>query len=371
MEKEEDLEKIDSAAKEQAKNAVETAENAEKQAEEAVEQIESAEKMENQVRELETLEAKKPTKSKSKAPLIAIIIILLAALIGVVVYLVISNINKPVEEAATEPAENSVSEQTEEKEEVVSQTEADKEKAVKTVVDELIKAMDEATSVTKNNFQYSLINFTKEYDQRRVAYKVENALAASFLEKEYDIKGEVKKETVEYVGSSATNQEITDRAITSMINKLEELGFVSYQDYALFHMAKYINNDTGVICSGYSAGDLLYVGCSHISWISEEKIALINALYEAFATSPTFLEADPDDIENSSYAPYQRITASQLGGYALLYRTSPEAKWQYLTGGNGAPQCSEFESNVDASRAFAGFSCYRGNGTTESAVTAQ
>lgn len=102
--------------------------------------------------------------------------------------------------------------------------------------------------------------------------------------------------------------------------------------------------------------------CSNTGWhwLSDAEKAEINEFAEAFKDKtgnyPKVI-GGAFGMRDSEFEPYQTVMVNLGGGRGLYYRVSPEAKWQYVTGGQGVPSCSEFDTE-DARKAYLGYACW-------------
>ena len=158
--------------------------------------------------------------------------------------------------------------------------------------------------------------------------------------------------------------------LVGLQSKLEDAGFVSIGN--LPHLGSagpqvigYLNPD-GIVCGAYSnldASSTNTLECAKTdwAWLTDEERSLIKELEEAYYNKtgqyPLTVygfEAEPKD---SSVTPYQTLSVAIGGGGGLFYRTSPEAKWQFFTGGQAAPGCDAYDTD-DLKKAFADTICY-------------
>lgn len=119
----------------------------------------------------------------------------------------------------------------------------------------------------------------------------------------------------------------------------------------------FVNQTSGVVCSVNPNG----ADCGYKTWYNKADAQLSNTLAqvykEATGKDAHYLVAQVSAIKDSPVAPYQNISVGMPGFGALFYRLSPDAEWQYFAEGQGAPQCSEYNTD-DLRKAFAGFSCF-------------
>ena len=157
----------------------------------------------------------------------------------------------------------------------------------------------------------------------------------------------------------------------SSLGILPRLGSAGPQAYG------YLNTGRNIICSvsegaesgNYGVVNYYYVllECAKTDWIwlTEEEKSLVydltTAYYEKEGEYPDILY-NFDNIKNSQYEPYQTLMVGVSGAHAEFYRVSPDAKWQFFTAGQAAPDCSEYNTE-DLKKAYLGEVCYEyGNG---------
>ena len=162
--------------------------------------------------------------------------------------------------------------------------------------------------------------------------------------------------------------------------KLKEEGFVSvgdlpYQGSTGPQIIGY-RNPNNIICGVYyNLGESVtnYLECAKTdwTWLTDEEKVLIGKLetayYKKTGQYPTIIYGFGAKPKDSTAPPYQTLQVAIGGGGALFYRVSPEAEWQYFTGGQAVPECDEYNTE-DLKKAFAGSSCYNPLTASDSTV---
>lgn len=122
-------------------------------------------------------------------------------------------------------------------------------------------------------------------------------------------------------------------------------------------------SDDGYFCKVSKSGTL-YVGCGHTGWISDEKIALVEKLGDAFVSEnggtqekPLYVNASVLDIKTSKSGNYQTLTGSISNGAGVFYRKGTDGEWKYFTGGHVGPSCDMFNTD-ELKEAFEGYTCW-------------
>lgn len=310
--------------------------------------------------------------SAKKNPNKKLIITLAAALVGLAVIigvvLLIMNLNKKPETVS--PAESSAKTETAKTEKTL--TSAEKEAAVKEVLTELKAAVTTTTNPAgaaeeTNDNTETTTEFQDVYDSASPLYKPEDMEVGLAMEKSFGIY---------YTKEVPEGSDLSD--IRFMVNKirskLEELGFSIYTGVELTSgTTEYINEADEIICSGIETTLPLTISCSHLSWLSAEKIALVDLLakayYEKEKTYPAIIDATQADVKNSIYEPYQKLTASLGDAAGLFYRATKSASWVFFAGTQAALPCEDYYADTGARRAFAGDVCY--DKTTQENSTVQ
>lgn len=160
----------------------------------------------------------------------------------------------------------------------------------------------------------------------------------------------------------------------------ESIGTLPFLGSAGPKIDGYLNASRNIVCGvsedsewGYGgAQDFVYLECAKTdwTWLTKDEKALVAELEAAYhektgeypTTIHNFGNSNP---KNSKQEPYQTLSVSLGGGFGLFYRTSPDAKWQFFTGGQAPPDCSEYNTE-DLKKAYLGEFCY--NGLAESTV---
>lgn len=163
-------------------------------------------------------------------------------------------------------------------------------------------------------------------------------------------------------------------------SKLEKIGFSAIGQLPVMGstgpiIQGYLNSEKNIVCGLYSEGtyqnpndpndgyDSAYLECAKTDWIwlTDEEKQLASALEKAYHDKtgeyPSVLYGLDAEVEDSTVEPYQTIDVAIGGGYAKFYRVSPEAEWQYFTGGQTLQDCSAYDTD-DLKKAFSGEACY-------------
>lgn len=246
--------------------------------------------------------------------------------------------------------ESSSSSETQKKEKGL--TESEKQAIVKNVFQEIKKTLPE------DETKYSVQDI---YDTTFPNYLATGAKTPMPLEKSYGIIISIKDDKPEDL-----TQSIATDAKASTIKQ----GFTSYTDGGKDSKGNtgWLNKDLKVLCTPITNNETsVSLSCGYTSWLSAEKIALGNALAEAYKTTeeeyPAVIDANPSDIENSPYRPYQKITATMLDKVGLFYRPSSDGDWVFFgLAKSGGISCSEFYSDSGARHAFQGEVCLDADG---------
>ena len=245
--------------------------------------------------------------------------------------------------------------QTENQEEVVNSSDTavgiidltQNDANVRAVVDEMQKVATDTSGVGD----------IKVYDRLFPLVKSQNAKTLLRLEKSYGL----------YAFSELDNIDESSAITEAIVKKLKELGFVDNDD--IFGPAyvvggsNLINSDSGIICN-ISGGLPFTAECGHISWVSDESIALANKLSDAYnsveGSYPFSINLRGYTIKDSSVSPYQTLRVAISNAMGLFYRTSPDTDWQYFTATQAVLNCDDFNTQ-DLKNAFAGETCYDGS----------
>lgn len=173
--------------------------------------------------------------------------------------------------------------------------------------------------------------------------------------------------------STSIYSDNNQNTINSLKRKLGEEGFKSVGTLQFLGSAGpsiegFLNSNKKIICGMFNEyefdlnRDYVTLTCSNTGWhwLTDAEKAEINELAEAFKDKTGDYPRVIGGIFNigeSQYEPYQTATVNLGGGRGLYYRVSPEAKWQYVTGGQAVPSCSEFDTE-DARKAYLGHPCW-------------
>ena len=290
--------------------------------------------------------------NKKRGPIFYVVagLIGVAAIIAIIIFAnMIINANKK----QSEPQKEQTVAPVEQPEEKKTMTAAEKEAAAKDVLASLKTAAEKSVGGT-------VLKFQDIYDTYFPYYVPKNAKTGLQLDKAFSI----------YYNSESTNDiNVIETAAEAVRDKLDELGFVEYDEVALAGGPQYIDEETGVICGTVSSGIPFIITCGHTSWITTEKLAFVNSLAEAYYEKmqkyPDALNASKSDIVDSVFEPYQRLIASMPDAGAVFYRSSPTASWVFFAAGQAAPTCAEYAKDTGARRAFQGQTCLNASGQVE------
>ena len=237
---------------------------------------------------------------------------------------------------------------------------------VRAIVYEMQKVVGEADDIV----------FVRIFDRYPPIAKNQDAKTYLSLERSYGLR--VWRESGGADDSTAVAEAI-DR-------KLRELGFVDDDGMSddsflsTYYGRHLINYDSGIVCRFTYTNLPFDVTCGHVSWISDESVAIASELADAYYAAngrypfDISLLFDTNSwgvaIKDSSVAPYQTIDVGITNAGASFYRTSPDADWQYFTTAQGPANCAEFDTQ-DLKNAFAGTFCYDGIGLDAKDSTVQ
>lgn len=210
------------------------------------------------------------------------------------------------------------------------------------------------SDLTRNTGAGGVVTMAIEnvYDQQSLTVKPQGVNVAINLERSYGfVVAEVSdKELYDFVMSGKLGVDLSEVLVQRGFAKGDEV----------MGIAVYENSNTGVLCT-VGSGLPFNVVCGHESWYDKDKVAFWNELAEAYkekiGSYPYYIDANEEDIEDSEYAPYQRLQASEFGAASLFYRTEPDAKWQYFTGTQAILNCSQYDTE-DLKKAYLGEPCY-------------
>ncbi len=296
----------------------------------------------------------KPPRDPKMIRVIAGGVIALVMIIGLSIFLTI--LNKRTIPEKTETKDNT-SEET--KKDSTYLTESEKQTLVKDYLakfkEAAISAAPSSSSEDKSEAEYTVQDV---YDTIFPAYLATGAKSAIPLEKSFG-----------FVITAAENEDLIDKMTNKTTEKMAGLGFVQYTNVMQDISGAYgwINTTQKILCTPVSNNiTSMSLSCGYTSWISTEKVALANALAEAYKSKegeyPSVISADPKDIKDSPYRPYQRITASIQNFASLFYRASKDSAWTYFMRTQDAISCKEFENDQGARHAFQGEACVDATG---------
>ncbi len=169
--------------------------------------------------------------------------------------------------------------------------------------------------------------------------------------------------SIDPVYSGSIKDELRDDDWDNIVGSiLMKYGFK--QGVAIGRYNKSYTDDNGSICVVGINGDFS-MDCGHQTWLSEEKKALIKAIWPDYKAKTkntmVVLDAKADGVKNSSVAGYQKLTASEhylygIGGAAALFYRKDGGTWRYFASVQAVISCNSYTG--DAIKAFAGDDCY-------------
>lgn len=241
--------------------------------------------------------------------------------------------------------------------EIVKETMADDYKEVKDVMKSLTAGVGTDWSYFENS--------------EGLTYKPEGF--NTFVAMKFDIEKKV-------VDQNGTDSGAAEANLETLKNKLENAGFTSLGILPFLGSAGpqiygYLDANHNITCGIHGdaewktngAINYYYVSlkCAKTDWVwltEADKnliLELETAYYDKAGKYPSIIH-NIQDIKNSQYEPYQKLTVSLGGAAGLFYRTSPDAKWQFFVATQSALDCSDYNTD-DLRKAFAGDICYNGS----------
>lgn len=220
------------------------------------------------------------------------------------------------------------------------ENEDDKVKAIVTKVYEGLRELDEHSVFFKVFGEGSMVKIpdSEVYTLSNKSYGVHSASDESLLEM------------------------MSNKAYPVVKAILESNGY-SLQKETMWGGVFYNEND-GIFCMADSGSVPYEFNCSSEKWIDDEVTALVLNL--AKVSDSSYIYALPDEIEDSTIAPYQKLTASIDNAAGLFYRVSPDSEWQFFIGTQGVLSCDEFTGDV--AKAYAGETCWNEASNSNSTV---
>ncbi len=283
-------------------------------------------------------------KPKNKNKLIIICATIIGVLIiSIVIILVVLNLNKKEAEDTTTPETSETTGKKDNTTKVV-----DPDTAVRNLVSDLYNVA--SNFLNRSNSPAAV---EQVYDSFFPVFKLDTSNVPIAIQKSYGIKTSVD---IDLTLSYNLEQEIRKTLIND--------GFKSYDYYPGFQdtVEEFYNSKTDIVCVSSMNSVPYDISCSSTSWISADTVALASSLADAYkkveGEYPSMISVNKNDIENSPFEPYQKLTVSMVGFVALFYRSSPTADWVYFTGTQATLPCSTFEKDTGARRAFQGETCY-------------
>ncbi len=256
----------------------------------------------------------------------------------------------------------------------LAQQEADAKKAaaaIKKAVSDYLRVDNKyETGVA---YKHGLVYFDV-YDSWAPAYNPENSNVLVSLNRSYGFYADDSGYYATAQTTDALKALMTGAGFTAMLDRtFAENGFSKYDiGQALPGPDSYINKTTGILCTGIDSSLPMHFGCGHISWYNREEAELLNTLAKAYIKGENldndelvYLSMRNGGVQNSTYAPYQTVSAGGANAASFFYRVSPESEWRYFTSTQSPLACSRYDTD-DLRKAFAGTVCY--NGANESVV---
>lgn len=196
------------------------------------------------------------------------------------------------------------------------------------------------------------------YDSDNPLYFVSGAKVPTFLNKSFG-----------FVVTAPDQPELIKQMSENAKAKLKKLGFATYKDAGEDISGAYgwLNSNDKIVCTPLRDNLITFsLSCGHTSWIPSEKVALVNSLATAYIKKegelPLYINALPDEIEDSPYEPYQKLVATLPDSAGLFYRASSDTEWVYFLGTQTAVPCSKYYADAGAKHAFQGDTCLAANG---------
>ena len=289
----------------------------------------------------------KPAQDPKMVRVIAGGIIAIVMIIGLSIFLTM--LNKQTDSTEVNPSASPS--QKDEKEESYM-TENEKQTLVKDILSEV---KESAMSIDDTDVDYVGQDI---YDTDFPIYLANGAKTAMPLEKSFG-----------FIITANDNSELIKSMVGKASEKLTELDFEEYEDIEQNISGEHgwINTKKKIVCTPIKNNlTSMSLSCGHTSWLSAEKIALGNALAEAYKAKeekyPTYISANPQKIENSPYQPYQKLIASIQNFAGLFYRSSSDADWVYFASTQAALPCKDYYADQGARHAFQGDVCLDADG---------
>lgn len=155
----------------------------------------------------------------------------------------------------------------------------------------------------------------------------------------------------------------------------EGIGTLPFAGSAGPQIDGFLNANKNIVCGVYEDNDgynnYVALECAKTdwTWMTEAEKELVGELEQAYynktAEYPSALFGLGNKVKDSEVAPYQTLSVSIGGGYALFYRSGSDAEWQYFKGGQALLDCGDYDTD-ELRKAFAGSLCY--DGAAESVV---
>ncbi len=272
-------------------------------------------------------------------------LILAVILIGIIVAIIIlANTNN---EEPSEPQSGSSSETSSSTEKENSKPTTSNDTLVRNLISDLSSVANKF--LQNNNSNESL---EQVYDYTFPVYKLASVKTAIPVEKSYGLKS-----------SNSADSTLMYNLSQEFKRSLMAQGYEEYGVVPLFAgITQLYNPKTEIICISQENAIPYTISCGHTSWIAADTIALISSLADAYykveEEYPIFISANTNNIKNSPFEPYQRLTASLPGYAGLFYRSSPTAEWVFFTGTQSVIPCEKYEDDLGARRAYQGDVCY-------------
>ena len=283
-------------------------------------------------------------------------IIAVVMVIGLSIFL--TALNKQTGQTETKSEETS----KEDKKDNSYLTENEKQALVKKILNEVKNAavdIDKTTSSAEtSDVTETTYSIQDVYDSDNPLYFASGAKVPTLADKSFG-----------FVITAPDQPDLINQMAENAKAKLKRLGFSVYKDAGedKTNSFGWYDSNNKIICTplrnNYTS---LSLSCSHTSWISSEKVALLNSLATAYLKKeselPLFINATTDKIKNSPYEPYQKLIATLPDSVGLFYRSGKDAEWVFFLDTQGVVPCSKYYANAGAKHAFQGDTCLDANG---------
>ncbi|MBR3164246.1 hypothetical protein IKF15_03005 [Candidatus Saccharibacteria bacterium] len=224
----------------------------------------------------------------------------------------------------------------------------------------LVKEVSEELSgfLEKKGLNYWI---PKTFDETVPVYKFDDVAVRTSLERSYGLMADNAR--LEQIA-------MAEDGIGAFVKKsLKEKGFTEYakEEDGFISPDEFFNKESEILCSVDGQSFSWNMSCGHISWISEERKELVNALAEALKKdedygkmeesqfSEVYIGADAEDIENGA-GEYQRLVGAVDNAAGVFWRKDKDSEWNLFTVTQNGASCDEYKT-ADLKKAFKGESC--------------